>query len=229
MCVRVYDRMCGGVYVYVCVYMYLHYDYMLPPWQGPPKIQNNPNDHMSLKIHQRGVQWKQGVLIYMIIWFYILVYYNTTPIHGTPLRLHPPLMNTHTCRRQVEELVELPEEARVLAGILALDHCSHELDMWFVQFQFKSCIVIVWLLSLSSLLDYKGKPHTTWFINKWFHGSVGCCLRPDLAHRPSLHIAFCTVLPYPIYITLYIYVGTSARAHFDIRLQIYFTTRTCTW
>ena len=43
-------------------------------------------------IPQRGVQWKQGVVIYMILYTSLL--YDTTPIHCTPLRLHPPLMNT---------------------------------------------------------------------------------------------------------------------------------------
>ena len=46
----------------------------------------------ALKIHQRGVQWKQGVVIYMMLCTSLL--YNTTPIHCTPLPLHPPVMNT---------------------------------------------------------------------------------------------------------------------------------------
>ena len=45
-----------------------------------------------LYIPQRGVQWKQGVVIYMMLYTSLL--HNTTPIHCTPLRLHPPLMNT---------------------------------------------------------------------------------------------------------------------------------------
>ena len=49
----------------------------------------------GFKIHPRGVQWKQGVLVYMIL--YAVPLYNTTPMHCTPLRLHPPLMNTHSC------------------------------------------------------------------------------------------------------------------------------------
>ena len=47
-----------------------------------------------------GVQWKQGVVIRMFLYtilLYIYIYiYITTPIHCTPLRLHPPVMNTHT-------------------------------------------------------------------------------------------------------------------------------------
>ena len=39
-------------------------------------------------IPQRGVQWKQGVVIYMTLYTSLL--YNTTPIHCTPLPLHPP-------------------------------------------------------------------------------------------------------------------------------------------
>ena len=49
----------------------------------------------AFKIHQRGVQWKQGVAIYMMIYTSLLC--NTTPIHCTPLPLHPPVMNTHAC------------------------------------------------------------------------------------------------------------------------------------
>ena len=47
----------------------------------------------QLKIHQRGVQWKQGVVICMML--YTSLWYNATPIHCTPLPLHPPVMNTH--------------------------------------------------------------------------------------------------------------------------------------
>ena len=39
----------------------------------------------SIKIHQRGMQWKQGVVILL---------YNTTPIRYTALPLHPPVRNT---------------------------------------------------------------------------------------------------------------------------------------
>ena len=46
------------------------------------------------KIHQRGVQWKQGVVIYMLLYTSLL--YNTTPIHCTPLPLHPPVVNTQS-------------------------------------------------------------------------------------------------------------------------------------
>ena len=55
----------------------------------------------TLKIHQRGVQWKQGVVIYMLLYTSLL--YNTTPIHCTPLRLHPPVMNTHALLLLVTE------------------------------------------------------------------------------------------------------------------------------
>ena len=46
----------------------------------------------TVKIHQRGVQWKQGVVICMLLYTSLL--YNTTPIRCTRLRLHPPVMNT---------------------------------------------------------------------------------------------------------------------------------------
>ena len=40
----------------------------------------------DLKIHQRGVQWKQGVVICMMLYTSLL--YSTTPIHYTPLRIY---------------------------------------------------------------------------------------------------------------------------------------------
>ena len=46
---------------------------------------------LKLYILQRGVQWKQGVVIEMMLYTSLL--YNTTPIHCTLLPLHPPLMN----------------------------------------------------------------------------------------------------------------------------------------
>ena len=46
----------------------------------------------GLKIHQRGVQWKQGAVISMMLYTSLL--HNITPIHCTPLPLHPSLMNT---------------------------------------------------------------------------------------------------------------------------------------
>ena len=42
-------------------------------------------------ILQRGVQWKQGVVICMVL--YTILLYNTTPIHCTPNPLHPPLQS----------------------------------------------------------------------------------------------------------------------------------------
>ena len=50
----------------------------------------------TLYILQRGVQWKHGVVIRVVL--YTILLYNTIPIHCTPLPLHPPVMNTHTRR-----------------------------------------------------------------------------------------------------------------------------------
>ena len=50
-----------------------------------------PMYRLRVYIPQRGVQWKQGVVMYMI---YVNLLYSTTPIHCIPLRLHPPVMNT---------------------------------------------------------------------------------------------------------------------------------------
>ena len=51
-----------------------------------------PRRASAIKIHQRGVQRKQGVVAYIILQAVLLC--NATPIHCTPLRLHPPLMDT---------------------------------------------------------------------------------------------------------------------------------------
>ena len=48
----------------------------------------------SLKIHQRGVQWKQGVVICMLLDTSLL--YKTTPIRCTPPHCTPPVMNTRS-------------------------------------------------------------------------------------------------------------------------------------
>ena len=48
----------------------------------------------TVYIPQRGVQWKRGVVIAMRS--YASAQYDTTPIHCTPLPLHPPVMNTNT-------------------------------------------------------------------------------------------------------------------------------------
>ena len=42
----------------------------------------------------KGVQWKQGVVTYMILHTSLL--YSTTPINCTHLPLHPRVMNTQT-------------------------------------------------------------------------------------------------------------------------------------
>ena len=48
--------------------------------------------HGLIKIHQRGVQWKQGVVVYTIL--YAVLLFNTAPIHCTPSDCTPILMNT---------------------------------------------------------------------------------------------------------------------------------------
>ena len=65
-----------------------------------------------IKIHQRGVQWKQGVVIYMML--FISLFYNATPIHCTLLRLHPPLMNTQrsSAARACQKLGQSPLHRR---------------------------------------------------------------------------------------------------------------------
>ena len=52
----------------------------------------------SSLVSAKEVQWKQGVVIYEMLYTNSL--YNTTPIHCTPLPLHTPVMNTHPPRHR---------------------------------------------------------------------------------------------------------------------------------
>jgi len=49
-------------------------------------------DSSDLKIQQRRVQWKEGVVMFSIL--HTLSLHNATPNHYTPIPLHPPLLNT---------------------------------------------------------------------------------------------------------------------------------------
>ena len=84
MCIYIYT------YIYIYIHTYIHiyictYTYIteLPACTPEPVPPGN---------HQRGVQWKQGVVIYTMLYSSLL--YSTAPIHCTPLPLHPPLMTT---------------------------------------------------------------------------------------------------------------------------------------
>ena len=67
-----------------------------------------------LKIHQRGVQWKQGVVIYMLLYSSLL--HVTTPIHCTPLPLHPSVMHAHWPRCARKGLLERCKNLRRSSG-----------------------------------------------------------------------------------------------------------------
>ena len=100
--------------MYVCVYIYI-YIYILPRNILSNIIVLPRNIYLQAQgagleaIEQvmawgneeaqdsSGVQWKQGVVIYMVL--YTISLYYTTPIHCTPLRLHPPLQSIQKVRR----------------------------------------------------------------------------------------------------------------------------------
>ena len=69
-------------YYYYCYYYYYHYDLRVGT--------------KFSRFIKRGVQWKQGVMIYMMLYSLL---YDTTPVHRAPLPLHPPVMNTQVRRR----------------------------------------------------------------------------------------------------------------------------------
>ena len=63
------------------------------PLESPQALAFQDRAPRNIYILQRGVQWKQGVVNYLIL--YTILLYNTTPIHCTPDPLHPPLQNIH--------------------------------------------------------------------------------------------------------------------------------------
>ena len=69
---------------------------------------------MIFKIHQRGVQWKQGVVVQIRL--YTVLVYNTSPIHCTSLPLHPPLRNVEIC---------LLQDTAEHHGKAAAEHAGH--------------------------------------------------------------------------------------------------------
>ena len=82
-CIRTHNTLQALLVVYVSVEIIVHNNYVA-------------SLSTSFYILQRGVQWKQGVVIRMLL--YTILLCNTTPIHYTPLPLHPPVMNTHRHR-----------------------------------------------------------------------------------------------------------------------------------
>ena len=62
-----------------------------PWWQLAAHFGGRPPKTGVVKIYQRGVQWKQAAVIYMML--YTSLSYNDTPIHCTPLPLPPRLIS----------------------------------------------------------------------------------------------------------------------------------------
>ena len=100
------------IYIYICVRVYVHiYIYIYIFVGGRQRGPEVPRRHRPaarqrdapraagqacppyLYILQMGVQWNQGVVIYMTLYTSLL--YSTTPIHCTPDPLHPPLQSIH--------------------------------------------------------------------------------------------------------------------------------------
>ena len=83
----------------ICIYIYI-YIYITHPRAFPSRCTRSsrtcagqrPSLHFA-----KGVQWTQGVVIYMTLSTSCLC--NTTPIHFTPDPLHPPLQSIHLDRQ----------------------------------------------------------------------------------------------------------------------------------
>ena len=76
-------------YIYICTYICI-YIYIYVYCSTSEDAGDGPGT--AIKIHQRGVQWVQGVVICMML--HASALYETSPIHCTPLRLHPPTIDT---------------------------------------------------------------------------------------------------------------------------------------
>ena len=104
------------IYTHTCVYIYRHtYTYRLLPMGAERAAPARAPSRLrpvapALKIHQRGVQWKQDVVMCMLL--YTILFYNTTAIHcneypgelgGGPLRCRRGSPPTPTRRRLINE------------------------------------------------------------------------------------------------------------------------------
>ena len=86
------------IYTYICTYMHIYTLHaparmlgIAADFRGSSAARVRP--HPPLYIPQRGVQWKEGVVICMVL--RTSLFHDTTPIHCTPLPLHPPSMSIH--------------------------------------------------------------------------------------------------------------------------------------
>ena len=94
--IYIYILMCIYIYIYIkcfrfacSVSMFRRHCFFS---QAPVlRVVSSTLTSKQLYTLQRGVQLKQGVVIYMVL--YTSSLYNTTPIHCTPHPLHPPLQS----------------------------------------------------------------------------------------------------------------------------------------
>ena len=105
--IYMYINIYSYIYIYIYTYTYIHihihtyihtytYTYNLPQAlsyaQTIAASLGDASPAVVFKIHPRGVQWNQGVVVHITLLAVLL--YDTTPIHCTRLPLHPPLMKT---------------------------------------------------------------------------------------------------------------------------------------
>ena len=93
MYVCMYVCMYMYVCIYVCICMYMYVCVCICMYVCRMRI---PRLRISevVCILQRGVQWKRGVVICMVLYASLLC--SPTPIHCAPDPLHPPLLNTQS-------------------------------------------------------------------------------------------------------------------------------------
>ena len=82
-CVYMYVCMYIYIYVYIYIYIYIYICIVAAGHRaGPGPLRQGEGARSTVfKIQQRGVQWKQGVVMCMML--YISSLYNTTPVHCT--------------------------------------------------------------------------------------------------------------------------------------------------
>ena len=94
---------------------------------------------MIIYILQRGVQWKQGVVIWMVLYTSLLR--NTTPIHCTPDPLHPPLQSIHNWQSQGMGCPFGPSAGHGVSSLI-----------WSLSLLLVVVVVVVWLVVVLLLL-----------------------------------------------------------------------------
>ena len=186
-------------------------------------------------IPQRGVQWKQGVVIYMTLCTSLL--YSTTPIHCTPHPLHPPLQSIQVVTRHWTQVLDnfnpigqylYYDIHAILIYIYIYMQCSERKSLLLAR-----CCICMFLL-FASLLAFSNaqprpataptspEPHIYIYIYIYGHVCVCVCV-----HMYTIYMYISNM--YTIHIYIYIYIYMYMCIHIYIHIFIYLFTFTFTY